>query len=235
MIELIVGREEGKEQPRLAVTSGGKTSYFGEPGSVPKEVSRKHCRILLEDDLSSMSITDITDNNFMYVNGQECKSKGHLTLDCTVELSPVRYSLDLAAILRVFTSGQAFHIAHLYHIYQGYHQGKIDYQVKQNRFNALSAIPGVLSMSSIGLSFAMNDQTIRMVMIIIAGLFGIVFAIIRIMNAGKGPNFLRAMDERFHDEYVCPNPLCGRFLGSWQYKDLIKGKACPFCKSKYIE
>lgn len=235
MIELIVGREEGKDRPRLAVTKDGKVSYFGEPGSVPKEVSRKHCRILLEDDLSSMSIMDITENNFMYVNGQECKSKGRITLDSTIELSPVKYQLDLAAILKTFTSGQTFHIAHLYYVYEGYHQGKIDYQVKQNRLNALSAIPGVISMSSIGLSFALDNQVVRMVMIIIAAISALVFAAIRIKNAGKGPVFLKAMDERFHDEYVCPNPLCNRFLGSFQYKDLIRGKACPFCKAKYIE
>ena len=67
MIELIIGRESGVENPRLAVTQNGQTQYFGAPGSVPKDVSRKHCHIQVGAD-SKMVVEDLTDNNFIYIN-----------------------------------------------------------------------------------------------------------------------------------------------------------------------
>ena len=43
------------------------------------------------------------------------------------------------------------------------------------------------------------------------------------------------MENRFREQYVCPNSSCGRFLGAIPYKELIKNRACPYCKCKFTE
>ena len=232
MIELLVGRESGVENPRLAVTQNGQTLFFGTPGSVPKDVSRKHCRIQISDD-SKMIVEDLTDNNFIYINGTDCKRKGSVSLSDTIELGPSKYRLDMDTIIKTLSAKQSFSIKHLESIYDGYQKDKFDMQVKQGKLNALSALPGVLSMTSIGLAVFIENA--RIIMIIIAAIFALVFALIRYRNASKIPIRTRKMEESFREKYVCPNPACGHFLGGVPYKELLKNRACPYCKTKFTE
>lgn len=232
MIELIIGRESGVENPRLAVTQNGQTLFFGTPGSVPKDVSRKHCLIQIGDD-SKMIVEDLTDNNFIYINGADCKRKGSVSLSDTIELGPSKYRLDMDAIIKTLSSKQSFSIKHLESIYEGYQKDKFDMQVKQGKLNALSALPGVLSMTSIGLAVFIENA--RIIMIIIAAIFALVFALIRYRNASKIPIRTRRMEESFREKYVCPNPACGHFLGGVPYKELLKNRVCPYCKTKFTE
>lgn len=232
MIKLLIGRESGAEKPRLAIIRGGQTDYFGKPGSVPKSVSRKHCCIEVGDD-QSVSIEDITDNNFMYINGADCKRRKNVRMDDRIELGPDRYVLDLESIVKGIAAQQTWHIAHLEKIYNDYHQAKLDNQIKQGKLGALSALPGVLSMTSIGVATFVEGA--RLPMIVVAAVFAGAFAAIRIKNAKEVPLKLKKMDEDFKETFVCPNPICGRFLGSMSYKDLIKNRSCPYCKAKFTE
>lgn len=232
MIELLIGRESGVENPRLAVTQNGQTLFFGTPGSVPKDVSRKHCRIQIGDD-SKMIVEDLTDNNFIYINGVDCKRKGGVSLSDTIELGPSKFRLDLDTIVKTLSSKQSFSIKHLETIYDGYQKDKFDMQVKQGKLNALSALPGILSMTSIGLAVFIENA--RIIMIVIAAVFALVFALIRYRNASKVPLQTRKLEESFRDKYVCPNPACGHFLGGTPYKELLRNKACPYCKAKFTE
>ena len=234
MIELIIGRESGVENPRLAVTQNGQTQYFGTPGSVPKDVSRKHCCIQVGEG-GKMVVEDLTENNFIYVNGADCKRKGDVSLTDTIELGPSKYRLDLDTILKTISSKQAFSIKHLEAVYDEYQKEKFDMQVKQGKLNALSALPGVLSMISIGAAVFLQNQNIRTWAIILAAVFALVFAIIRYRNATVVPLKTKRMDDAFREKYVCPNPLCGRFLGATPYKELVKNRSCPYCRSKFTE
>ena len=232
MIELLIGRESGVENPRLAVTQNGQTLYFGTPGSVPKDVSRKHCLIQIGDD-SKMVVEDLTDNNFIYINGVDCKRKCGVNLSDTIELGPSKYRLDMDTIIKTLSSKQSFSIKHLEAIYDGYQKDKFDMQVKQGKLNALSALPGILSMTSIGLAVFIENA--RIIMIVIAAVFALVFALIRYRNASKVPLQTRKLEESFREKYVCPNPACGHFLGGTPYKELLRNKACPYCKAKFTE
>lgn len=232
MIELIVGRESGVENPRLAVAQNGKTQYFGTPGSVPMDVSRKHCRIEVAED-GKMVVEDLTDNNFIYVNGVDCKRKTGVNPADTIELGPSKYRLDIDTIVKTLSAKQSFSIKHLEAVYDGYQKEKFNMQVKQGKLNALSALPGVLSMTSIGI--AVFIPAARIIMIVIAALFALVFAYIRYKNASDVPLKTRKMDEAYREKYVCPNPLCGRFLGATPYKEVLKNRTCPYCKSKFTE
>lgn len=234
MIELLIGRESGVENPRLAVTQNGQIQYFGTPGSVPRDVSRKHCRIQIGDD-SRMTVEDLTDNNFIYINGSECKRKVGVSLSDTIELGPSKYRLDIDTIIKTLSTKQSFSIKHLEAVYENYQKEKFDMQVKQGKLNALSALPGVLSMISIGAAVFLQNQDVRTWAIVLAAVFALAFAMIRYRNATVIPLKTRKMEEAFREKYVCPNPLCGRFLGATPYKEIVKNRSCPYCKSKFID
>lgn len=231
-MDLIIGRENGVDNPRLSIEYNGKTFYWGKPGSVPKSVSRKHCRVEIDND-AKVSVEDITTNNFIYVNGQDCKKKGGIALTDTIELGPDKYCVDLDGIVKALSAQQSYSIAPLQEIYDSYQKEKYDIQVSQGKLNALSALPGILSMVSIGIAFFVEKA--RLIMIIIAAVFAAVFAIIRFRNASKIPMRTKKLDESFREKYVCPNPACGHFLGLTPYKELLKNRSCPYCKSKFTE
>ena len=231
MTELIIGRESGVENPRLAVSFDGQTVFVGNPGSVPKDVSRKHCKIKLDN--NTIIVEDLTDNNFIYINGTDCKKKSGISLYDSIELGPSRYHLDLEAILRIVSSKKAYSIKHLKTIYDDYQKTKFDMQVKQGKLNALSALPGVLSMTSIGIAVFLPNA--RIVMIALAALFALAFALIRYKNASKVPLRSKEIEDSFREKYVCPNPSCNHFLGFTPYNELIKNRSCPYCKSKFTE
>lgn len=231
-MDLIIGRENGVDNPRLSIEYNGKTFYWGKPGSVPKSVSRKHCRVVIDND-AKVSVEDVTTNNFIYVNGQDCKKKGGISLTDTIELGPDKYRVDLEGIVKALSAQQSYSIAPLQEIYDSYQKDKYDIQVSQGKLNALSALPGILSMVSIGIAFFIEKA--RLIMIIIAAVFAAVFAIIRFRNASKIPMQTKKLDESFREKYVCPNPACGHFLGLTPYKELLKNRSCPYCKSKFTE
>ncbi len=178
-----------------------------------------------------MIVEDLTDNNFIYINGADCKRKGNVSLSDTIELGPSKYRLDMDIIIKTLSSKQSFSIKHLESIYDGYQKDRFDMQVKQGKLNALSALPGVLSMTSIGLAVFIENA--RIIMIIIAAIFALFFALIRYRNASKIPIRTRKMEESFREKYVCPNPACGHFLGGVPYKELLKNRTCPYCKTKF--
>ena len=232
-MELLIGREKGSETPRLSIVKDNSCSYYGQPGSVPKSVSRSHCKVLINEDLS-FDIEDITSNNFMFVNGVECKRRQHLQLkDDVIELGPDHYRLDLESIVKAYLVKQEWHISHLRNVYDDYNQAKLDIQVRQGKLGALSALPGVLSMASIGLAFVIPEA--RIAMIVVAAVLALAFVVIRIKNASDTPLKIKHLDEQFREQYVCPNPSCGHFLGATPYKELLRNHSCPYCRSRLVE
>ena len=232
-IDVIIGRESGTETPRLCVKMGEKTFFFGKPGSVPKTVSRSHCRLLTDG--NKMTISNVSDQNSLYVNGMEYKSKSISKTDL-VELGPERYRLDLPEILEQMEKlpaqdiSGAYYITHLKTIWDNYSNNKMAIQIRERKINALSAIPGVISMISIALSFI---DGLRAIFITVAAVFALTFALVRIKSAGNVPLRQKELDERFQDEYVCPH--CKHFLGNQRYDLVLRNGGCPWCKAKFRE
>ena len=234
MLDFVLGRESGVETPRLAIKldNNEKLIFWGKPGSVPNSVSRKHCHVIV-DYAARVTIEDITSNNFIYVNGLDCKRKENVSFSDVIELGPERYRLELEDIVKALSSQQSFSISALQEVYDSYQKERLDIQVKQGKLGAISALPGVLSMISIGV--AVFYQEARIYMMAIAALFALVFVIIRYRNAKKIPRKNKELEDTFREKYVCPNPVCGRFLGFVPYKELLKNKTCPYCKSTFTE
>ena len=234
MTELIIGREKGVEKPRLAICHDGQTLFYGTPGSVPKNVSREHCRITLGED-SKMLVEDITDNNFMYINGVDCKRRKNVSINDVIELGPSKYRLDLDAILKSIFTKQAYSIGHLKEVYDKFQKDKMDMQVKQGKMNAASMLPGIVSTLSMLLMLVWQSTLPRIILGTIAAGGLIFFFVYRARTAASNPKKVKELDEQFREEYVCPNPMCGHFLGATPYKELMKNKGCPYCRAKFKE
>lgn len=232
MTELIIGRESGADAPRLAVEKGGLVLYLGKAGSVPKSVSRRHCRLAVYDK-SRIEVEDLTQNNFLFVNGIECKRKDNVTSSDILELGPDRYKVDLDQLFKLLASKQSYNVSYLGVIYDEYQNTKLNMQVSQGKMSVLSALPGSLSTVSIGL--AVFIPSLRAPMSVAAAVFAILFGYLRFVNAGRQPMKVKKIEDEFREKYVCPNPGCHHFLGSTPYRELIKGRACPYCKAKFTE
>ena len=241
-MDIIVGRESGVAQPRLTVKVGGTTKFIGTPGSVPKSVSRSHCRIEV-DECNNIKVSNVADQNTLYINGLEYKSKTVVKSDL-IELGADRYVLDLNAVLESLTAAPSpapapknnasvanvYDISPLKKVWDEYSKARLNMQIKERKVNALSAIPGVLSMVSIALSFV---EGLRGVFITVAAVFALSFALIRFKSAANVPLLQKELDEKFQDDYICPH--CSHFLGNQRYELVLKNGVCPRCKSKFKE
>lgn len=237
-MNIIIGRESGVAEPRLSVKSGTNVKYIGTPGSVPKSVSRSHCSICVEG--NNISINNVSEQNVLYVNGTECKSKS-ITESDLVELGHEKYRLDLSAILKSVKSGntcgasevKSYDIKPLKNIWDDYTQAKLGMQIRERKVGALSAIPGVISMVSFSLNFIEGFENLRGFFITVAAVCALAFVAIRIKSAGKVPLLQKELDEQFQDNYVCPH--CSHFMGNQRYEVILRNGSCPWCKSRFTE
>ena len=237
-MDVVIGREPGAAEPRLCLKNGITTKYIGAAGSVPRSVSRSHCVISIEAN-NKLTINNVSDQNALYVNGLEYKSKS-ITVSDLVELGPERYRLDVASVIKAFDNSSSssskastvktYNIVPLKRIWNDYTQAKLDIQIRERKIGALSAIPGVLSMISIALAFIPG---LRGIFITIAGIGAVSFAVIRVKSAENVPLMQKELDEKFQDNYVCPH--CSHFLGNQRYELILRNGGCPWCKSKFTE
>ena len=221
-MEIIIGRESTSPLSiggRLHIlTSNKKDYYLGLEGSVPKSVSRQHCKIIIKTD-GSMELINLKPTNITYINGIEAIRKTISKSD-RIELGGGHFVLDLNSVLDTVKT----------EIPQSY-----DIQVKQSKSAAVQSVTGLLSMASIACGFVPGvPDIIRGVLYGIAIILAVVFFIYRMRHAGENVLQLKELDDQFHKDYVCPNPDCGRFLGVTPYDDLKKQtKSCPVCKAVY--
>lgn len=229
-MEIHIGRENTNLR-RLQLTVGDVVKLFGETGSVPKSVSRNHCRIMISGD--KYMIESLADGNTVYVNGKEIVSK-YLKKGDKVMLGVDKYELDWEAIMDLCLNAlNGYSLAHLKPIWDKYDKEKLNMQIYSSRFNALSSISGLLTSGSFICMFIPQFQDYRAVLFIIGFIMAVFFAVIRFSNSSKLPLKQRELDQWFHKNYICPNPKCGRFLGVQPFDDIAKNVGCPNCKAKY--
>ena len=243
-MEIIIGREN-VPSPRLQLMIDGKIKFYGEPGSVPKTVSRKHCRLVMAAE--GIRLENLSQSNVLYVNGKEFEAKSIKPTDI-VELGPDRYRLDLETLVSVLSedrtgkavSGQKadvlkpeYSLAPLEKVWNDYDKAKFELQVRERKFNALSSGTGILTMGGMVCAFIPAFASVRLVLIVITMVILVVFFIIRMKNSNEVPLLQRELEKQFHKDYVCPNPKCRHFFGNQPYEDISKNVVCPWCKSKF--
>lgn len=234
-MDVVIGREPGVAAPRLCIKEGNNAKYLGQQGSVPKTVSRNHCRVESIGD-GKYRITNISNQNSVFVNGLECQTKT-ICKDDLVELGADHYKLNLSVIIKAFAKEEpkTYSISHLKKVWDEYSQAKLEMQIDERKFNALSTIPGTVSLISFAMTFIPRLQGLRVVFIPVAAIFALVFVVFRFKIAKNVPLKQRELDDIFQDNYICPNPECHHFLGNNSYKLILKNGSCPYCKSKFIQ
>ena len=239
-MELTIGRESGNH--RLMITADdGKKGYYGNVGSVPKSVSREHCKLKVVSP-NEFIITNIKPENKTMVNGLAVMQK-HITINDRVELGKDNYLLSLAAIVNAFVNwgggggvqgGKTYSISHLEKVWNEYNQAKLDAQIKQAKENAISSVSGLFSMAAILAGFFPGvPMGVRIAIYGIAILLAVYFFYSRVRKASYYPMLYQEIDKKFHEDYVCPNPDCHHFFGYQPFDDLKKNKGCGYCKCGY--
>lgn len=235
-MELIIGRESGTS--RLRVTVNNQDHFLGNANSVPKSVSRQHCK-LTTDGKNNCVIANLKPENVTYVNGVQVDSK-HISVKDRVELGTDRYFLNTDAILKALKVSvpESYSIRHLQKVWDDFHDIKLQIQIKEKKSAAIRSVTGVFSMSAIFCGFIPGIADIPALRVILysAGLLlAVYFFVVTYRSSSELPKYLDDMDKKFHQDYVCPNSECHHFMGYQQYDDIKKTPGCPYCKSKFKE
>lgn len=243
-MEIIVGRESGAAEPRLCIKTGNVTKYLGAAGSVPKSVSRSHCVIVIDEN-NAIKINNVSDQNALFINGMEYKSKAVSESDL-VELGPDRYRLDVKAVINAATATaskpsaantppapKTYNISGLKKIWREYDKAKEDIQVRERKIGAFSAISGVITPISMTFALVMDNINIKYMSGFITAICAVSFLVIRVKRAADVPALQKKLDEKFQDNYVCPH--CSHFMGNQRYELILRNGGCPWCKSKFTE
>ena len=144
--------------------------------------------------------------------------------------------LDLAAVMKAVLGSASFHIAPLKKVYDDYQKAQMDLQVRQGQIGALSSVPMVLTMAASLLAILVPDisSSFRVFMGGTAVVLIVLFIVIRIRMAKSFPLKRKELEDKYRKEFVCPNPVCHRYL-ALRYDDLLDKKVCPHCKCRLEE
>ena len=255
--EIFVGRESGTDRLLVYLSINGQIKAFqiGNPGNVPKSVSRAipnqnkaHISIKIDNN-GNFIVTNLKPENVTFVNGSQIVSKRISEID-NVELGADHYLLplqDLLAKASQLTTSQlqnstSYNISHLEKIWNDYHEGDLNIKDKHHKMGLQQRIPifftiGAGALTSVAWSLGWGEW-IRIVSICLTGI-GLLLMIYFFFQSSKF-NPAREADklkEEFQNKYRCPNPNCKRFLGFYSYsmlKDQYHNE-CPFCKSKFVD
>lgn len=137
------------------------------------------------------------------------------------------------------TPQKTFDISHLRNVWETYENEMDRLAQEQQEMGKKRMLPIMIgSLSSVAspiLATLVAANTLYITVPVAAISFGLYFVNYRKKDTSYEEK--KVATERFTDEYVCPNPDCGKFLGNISYKLLKKqySMQCPYCRSKFIE
>lgn len=230
-MEIIIGREEGAR--RLHCIANGREFNIGSAGCVPNSVSRKHCKIIINEQY--MSIENLKDLNVTFVDGVQILSKA-ITVNSNVQLGNDKYNLPLKEILELTNNKKtantskskkevpSFSLSPLEAIWEEYDRRKVEYQ-KENAIkadNQRQMMGGRIMLSGIPVVGQIANA-----------LMGAKMLTTKTKDSESLTDKLRALDEELDNIYVCPNPECRCPFGPIPYRRLKFRNKCAICGCKY--
>lgn len=229
-MELIIGRDAATSQ--LSVIAGQQQAKLGQPGSVPKTVSRQHCSLAINTD-GTVTLKNLKAENTTYVNGVAVEQK-RIKAGDTVELGPDRYHVDMQAvkawadkIMPKYVDIRPFR-----KLYADYEHQTLQMAIAERRFNALRSATGLITMAAIIMSFTVGRGPVYLVLYATAVIISAIFTIKAYHDSSNTPKRKIELDKAFKAKYRCPN--CGHHY-SMNFDELSQYDACPFCKAKFIK
>lgn len=224
-MEIIIGRDQQTRQ--LSIVKDGVTKHYGQPGSVPMDVSRHHLSLQPIDE-GKWKIKNLNEQNVTFVNGIAIESK-NISENDKVELGNSHYLLNWEALSE--PKEETVDIRPLKIIWKEYDEKKFDSQIAERKFNAARSATGIITMLAIACSIILGHGPIYIILYALAIGISLAFTYLAYKKSTEVPKQQRELTKRFQQTYVCPK--CGHFMGFQDYDILVQSDACPYCKTKY--
>jgi len=224
-MEIIIGRDQQTRQ--LCIVKDGVTKHYGQPESVPMDVSRHHISLQPTDE-GKWKIKNLNEQNVTFVNGIAIESK-NISENDKVELGNSHYLLNWEALSE--PKEETVDIRPLKIIWKEYDEKKFDSQIAERKFNAARSATGIITMLAIACSIILGHGPIYIILYALAIGISLAFTYLAYKKSTEVPKQQRELTKRFQQTYVCPK--CGHFMGFQDYDILIQSDACPYCKTKY--
>ncbi len=224
-MEIIIGREPLTRQ--LCIIKEGNPKLFGQPGSVPMDVSRHHIS-LQPIGAGKWQIKNLNERNVTFVNGIAVENMTISESD-KVELGNSHYLFQWGSLSE--PKVETIDIRPLKKIWTEYDDQRLELQIAERKFNAARSATGIITMLAIACSFILGHGPIYLLLYALAIIISLVFTYQAYQKSSEVPIQQKEMNKSFQRRYVCPK--CGHFMGFQDYEILAQNEACPYCKKKY--
>ncbi len=224
-MEIIIGRDPQARQ--LCIIKDGNSKLFGQPGSVPMDVSRHHIS-LQPVGTNRWQIKNLNERNVTFVNGIAVENKTISESD-KVELGNSHYLFQWSALSE--PKVETIDIRPLKKIWTEYDEQRLELQIAERKFNAARSATGIITMLAIACSFILGHGPIYLFLYALAIVISLVFTYQAYQKSSEVPRQQKEINKSFQRRYVCPK--CGHFMGFQDYDILAQNDACPYCKKKY--
>lgn len=224
-MEIIIGRDQQTRQ--LCIIKDGNSILFGQPGSVPMDVSRHHIS-LQPAGTNRWQIKNLNERNVTFVNGIAVENKTISESD-KVELGNSHYLFQWSALSE--PKVETIDIRPLKKIWTEYDEQRLELQIAERKFNAARSATGIITMLAIACSFILGHGPIYLFLYALAIVISLVFTYQAYQKSSEVPRQQKEINKSFQRRYVCPK--CGHFMGFQDYDILAQNEACPYCKKKY--
>lgn len=224
-MEIIIGRDQQTRQ--LCIVKDGNSKLYGQPNSVPMDVSRHHISLQPAGN-GKWQIKNLNERNVTFVNGIAVESKTISEKD-KIELGNSHYLFQWDALNE--PKVETIDIRSLKKVWDDYQQEDTAIRNRQKNNGLLASIP--LGFSMLGGIIAGVAPEIREVALVFTGIAFLLFIYGLYRRSQDNSTIeLKSLQEDFDQKWVCPK--CKRPLTCFRsYTILSQNDACPFCKTKF--
>lgn len=226
-MEIIIGRDQQTRQ--LSIVKDGIAKNYGQPGSVPMDVSRHHIS-LQQTSGGKWKVKNLNEQNVTFVNGIAIESKT-ISENDIVELGNSRYLLNWDVLNE--SKEETVDIRPLKTIWEEYDEQRLEFQIAERKFNAARSATGIITMVAIACSLILGHGPIYLILYALAIGISVAFTFQAYKKSSDVPRRQREMNKEFQKRYTCPK--CGHFMGFIDYDILTQSDVCPYCKTKYTK
>ena len=239
-MEIIIGRDQNTRQ--LNINKDGQIKLYGQPGSVPMDVSRNHAS-LQPMGAGRWQIKNLNDRNVTFVNGIAVESKTISESD-RIELGNFHYLFRWDALQE--PKVETVDIRPLKKVWEHYQKENKDVEIrkqmlafKKQKQNILRGLTGIFIPLAIVLSvFAGGrENPLFIVLYFIPVLITLIMSFNQYqsikedkINVVKDREQKDDRDLQFRRDYSCPK--CGKYL-NMPYDVLERYDSCPYCHVKF--
>lgn len=224
-MEIIIGRDQNTRQ--LSVVKDGSPKLYGQPNSVPMDVSRHHISLQPAGN-GRWQIKNLNERNVTFVNGIAVESKT-ISENDRIELGNSHYLFQWNALSE--PKVETIDIRHLERIWDWYETTQLEMKESERRIQNNQKLASMLSSCGILFVFVEGLGFLRFVLMGLSILITL-YLWYRGNNSDSSLNIkLNDLSKEFRKKYTCPK--CGHFMGNIPYDVLIQNDGCTNCKRRF--